>query len=169
MSNKQLTTVTAKTKATNIYTQKTFYELNNETGEMEPIQATVIVSQFDEAVDVNWDKIWLVEVLEALEQIGNKKLTVASYIINNRDKRTNYLIQTQQEIADNCKVSRRTVQMTLSALEKADLLNCRTGVYQVNPNCIAKGGHDKRMAILRVYEQNVAKKEKSNKNLEIDK
>jgi predicted transcriptional regulator len=97
--------------------------------------------------------------MEALEQVGNKKIKVANYILNNRDKTTNYLIKTQREIAEECGVSLQTVSSTLKALEKADMLIGKSGVYQINPERIARGKHNKRMAILRIYQQNKASKE----------
>ena len=92
--------------------------------------------------------------MSALEEVGNKKIKVANYILTHRDKSTNYLIQTQREIAKACEVSKQTVTSTIKALEKADLLVCKSRIYQVNPECIAYGGHNKRMAILRLYRAN---------------
>lgn len=155
----------AKTSATTKRKKKTvkfaseiIYRVD-ENGELQPIPAEVIDEEWDETVDINFDKIWLSSVLEALEQVGNKKIKVANYILNNRDKTTNYLIKTQREIAEECGVSLQTVSSTLKALEKADMLIGKSGVYQVNPERIARGKHNKRMAILRIYQQNKASKE----------
>lgn len=152
---------THKKKKTTIYGSDTLYRKNIETGELEPLEATVIDEEWDEESDINWDKIWLTSVLDALEQVGNKKLKVADYILKNRDKSTNYLIQTQREIAKECGVSINTVTKTLKALEQADLITAKAGIYQVNPDCIARGKHNKRMAILRLYRAN--KQEKAEK------
>jgi len=155
----------AKTSATTKQTKKsvkfaseTIFRID-ENGEYQPIPAQVIDEKWDESVDINFDKIWLSTVMEALEQVGNKKMKVASYILNNRDKATNYLIKTQREIAEECSVSLQTVSSTLKALESADMLVGKSGVYQINPDKIAKGGHNKRMAILRIYRQNKNGKE----------
>lgn len=126
----------------------------DENGELHPMTAEVIDEEFDETVDVNFDKIWLGAVFDALEQVGNKKMKVASYILNSRDTTTNYIIKTQRQIAEECGVSLQTVSTTLRALEEADLLVGKSGVYQVNPEKIARGKHNKRMAILRIYKQN---------------
>ena len=80
-------------------------------------------------------------------------MKVASYILNSRDKSTNYLKKTQREIAEECGVSKQTVTATLKALEEADLLVGKSGIYQVNPEKLARGKHNKRMAILRIYNQ----------------
>lgn len=123
-------------------------------GVLQPIPTQIINTEYDENVDVDWDKIWLGTVMEALEQVGNKKMKVASYILNKRDKNTNFVISTQREIAEACGVSLQTVSSTLKALEEADLIVGKSGVYQVNPDRIARGKHNKRMAILRIYNQN---------------
>lgn len=135
------------------FSSETIYRVD-ENGELQPLPAEVIDEEWDETVDFNFDKVWLGAVFEALEQGGNKKMKVASYILNSRDKSTNYLIKTQREIAEECGVSLQTVSSTLKALEKADLLVGKSGVYQVNPEKIAKGKHNKRMTILRIYNQN---------------
>lgn len=156
----------AKTSATKhrkkrqiTFGSETIYRAN-ENGELEPLQASVIDEEWDEETDINFDKIWLTSVMEALEQVGNKKFSVAQYILKNRDRNTNYLIQTQREIAENCGVSLQTVSTTLRALEAADLIVGKSGIYQVNPDKLAYGGNAKRMAILRVYRQNKESKER---------
>lgn len=149
---------TKRKKKTVKFASETIYRVD-ENGELQPIPAEVIDEQWEESVDINFDKIWLSTVMEALEQVGNKKMKVASFILNNRDKTTNYLIKTQREIAEECGVSLQTVSSTLKALESADMLIGKSGVYQINPEKIAKGSHNKRMAILRIYEQNKASKE----------
>lgn len=145
-------------KKTVRFGSETIYRAD-ENGELKPLQAEVIDEDYDETVDINFDKIWLAAVFEALEQVGNKKMKVASYILNSRDKNTNYLIKTQREIAAECGVSKQTVTATLKALEEADLLVGKSGIYQVNPERIARGKHNKRMAILRIYNQNKQSKQ----------
>lgn len=141
------------------FSSETIYRAD-ENGELQPLPAEVIDEEWDETVDINFDKIWLSSVFEALEQVGNQKMKVASYILQNRDKNTNYLIQTQREIAEKCGVSLQTVSRTLKALEKADLLVGKSGIYQINPEKLARGKHNKRMAILRIYSQTKQSKEK---------
>ena len=140
------------------FSSETIYRAN-EKGELEPLDARVIDEEWDETVDINFDKIWLTSVMEALEQVGNKKFSVAQYILKNRDRNTNFLIQTQREIAEKCGVSLQTVSTTLKALEAADLIVGKSGIYQVNPEKLSYGSHNKRMAILRVYRENKTAKE----------
>jgi len=154
------TSATKKRKKRQIqFSSETIYRAN-ENGELEPLEASVIDEEWEDDVDINFDKIWLTSVMEALEQVGNKKFSVAQYILKNRDRNTNYLIQTQREIAEKCGVSLQTVSTTLKALEAADLIVGKSGIYQVNPDKLAYGGNKKRMAILRVYRQNRDSKRK---------
>lgn len=153
----------AKTKKEILYKSEEIYR-KNEAGEFIPLPAQVIEENWEETTDINFDKIWLGNVLNALEDIGNKRIKIASYILSNRDKHNNYLIATQRDIADACGVSTRTVNRTLSALIDTNLIVAKAGIYQVNPECIIQGGHNKRMAILRIYQQNKnAAKEKGEK------
>lgn len=148
---------TMKKKKTVTFASETIYRAD-ENGNLQPLPAEVINEEWEEEQDINFDKIWLGSVMEALEQVGNKKIKVASYILNQRDKNTNYLIKTQREIAKECGVSLQTVSSTLKALEDANLIVGKSGIYQVNPERIAKGKHNKRMAILRIYQQNKSSK-----------
>lgn len=158
MSMSEKTVATKRIKKRTIrFASETIYRAN-ENGELEPIQAQVIDEEYEDTVDINFEKIWLGAVMEALEQVGNKKFKVAQYILTHRDKKTNYLIKTQREIAQECGVSKNTVTATLKALESADLIVGKSGVYQVNPDKLVYGGHDKRMAILKVYRQAKASK-----------
>lgn len=157
---KTLKTATKKHKKKSItYGSEDYFVRNRETGELEQLSTTVIEEEYDKEEDINWDKIWLAEVMEAIEQVGNKKMKVANYILTKRDRSNNFLIQTQREIAEACGVSLQTVSSTLKALEEADLIVGKSGVYQVNPDRIAYGKHNKRMAILRIYRQNKASKQ----------
>lgn len=152
---KSVKTATKKHKKISVtYGSEEIYKRDTETGELVPLEATVINEEFDKEEDINWDKIWLAEVMEAIEQVGNKKMKVVNYILTKRDKNNNFLIQTQREIAEACGVSLQTVSTTLRSLEAADLIVGKSGVYQINPDRIAYGKHNKRMAILRIYKQN---------------
>lgn len=154
MAPRKTSATTRRKKKTTIYGSETIYKRDAETGELQELEATVIDEEWDEARDINFEKIWLGEVMEALEQVGNKKIKVANYILTHRDKTTNYLILTQREIAEKCQVSLQTVSSTIKALESADLITCKSGIYQVNPERLAYGNHTKRMAILRIYRAN---------------
>src|SRR5699024_12628857 len=62
------------------------------TGEKETMQVTNI-----EERDANFHKIWLGHMLESLDMIGNQKIRVAMFIMENINKE-NELIMTYREI-----------------------------------------------------------------------
>ena len=121
----------------------------NENGELEEVPCQVVEQKINK--DSNFMKIWLGHIMAALDEVGNKKLKVVKFLLENMDKRTNLLVMTQREMADNIGVSSRTVNLTLKALEKANFLTAKTGAYYINPNVIFRGGHEQRMNVLTTY------------------
>lgn len=70
-----------------------------------------------------------------INAIGSKKMEVISYIIKNMGA-DNILIATSTEIAKKVQVSKNTVDRTLQALEKANLIHRRPGVIMLNPKLL---------------------------------
>ncbi len=102
--------------------------------------------------DINFQKIWVSHFLEAVEAVGNQKVKVMMWLINNRNSE-NLVIATQQQIAKETECVRQTVASTLQALVDAEALIVKAnGVYQISPSLIFKGGSDKRASILLEYE-----------------
>lgn len=119
---------------------------NFETGEVETFN---VIEEKDQ--DFNFEKIWLGHLLNSLDIIGNKKMTVLKWILANKDSE-NKIIGTQRYIAEQTKVSLPVVNDTLKALTKIDAIRkVQTGVFMLNPELIFKGGHAKRMNILLRY------------------
>src|SRR5699024_8460920 len=73
------------------------------TGEKETMQVTNI-----EERDANFHKIWLGHMLESLDMIGNQKIRVAMFIMENINKE-NELIMTYRVIAEKTNTSLQTV------------------------------------------------------------
>src|SRR5690625_1053404 len=106
------------------------------TGEKETMQVTNI-----EERDANFHKIWLGHMLESLDMIGNQKIRVAMFIMENINKE-NELIMTYRVIAEK----------TNTSLQESKLLSkIRNGYYRVNPDVIFKGGRNDRMNVLLRY------------------
>src|SRR5699024_6693068 len=107
------------------------------TGEKETMQVTNI-----EERDANFHKIWLGHMLESLDMIGNQKIRVAMFIMENINKE-NELIMTYRVIADKTNTSLQTASGTMQALQGSNLLSkIRNGYYRVNPDVIFKGGRN---------------------------
>lgn len=101
--------------------------------------------------DFNFQKIWLGHLLMALDILGNRKVKVLSWLLENRN-RDNQVLVSQRELAEKCGVSKQTVTTTLKALQDADAIKkVRPGVYLLNPDLIFKGGSGKRWRLLIEY------------------
>lgn len=125
--------------------------VNPNTGEVVPMQVVEIEDR-----DANFSKIWIAHILDAIEEIGSAKMKVLMHLINKRQTNDNSIIATQEQIAKDCDVSKRTVQDTLKALEKHKVLARHKqvkGVYMLNPNVLFQGTHNKRMNVLIKYRQ----------------
>lgn len=101
--------------------------------------------------DFNFQKLWLGHILEAIQEIGNAKMQVLMYLINNREKANNMIVKTTQEIAELTGISKKTVIETLKILEQHKIIKRKTGVVVLNPDVIFKGSPQKRMSILLQY------------------
>src|SRR5699024_3445381 len=90
-------------------------------------------------------KIWIGNILESLNMIGKQKIRVEMFIMENINKE-NELIMTYRVIAEKTNTSLQTVSETMKALQESNLLSkIRNGYYRVNPDVIFKGGRNDRM------------------------
>lgn len=106
------------------------------------------------AVDFNFNKIWLGHLLDCLEVIGNKKIQIMSWLLENRNEKDNYIYATHRMIADETNTSLPTVTETLTLMQKQDVLQkLRNGVYQLNPDLVFMGQNNNRMDILLSYQK----------------
>lgn len=134
--------------------------INKDTKEVENFE----VIQMEDR-DFNFEKIWLAHILEAIDSIGNKKLRVVRYLLENRSKNNNIILGTIRSIAKDCGVGTQCVQTTIAALIESNFMTrIQQGAYQINPAIIFKGRSKSRMNILYQYRSN-----RSNKNTAKDK
>lgn len=131
--------------------------INQETGEINEMQVIDI-----EERDANFHKIWLKHILTSIDLIGNQKIKLAFWILDNMDSE-NQLIMSQREMARKNEISTKTVTQTLKILMEANFLQKinNSGAYRVNPNVLWKGGKSARINVLFKYHQNekIGKKE----------
>jgi len=120
-----------------------------ETGEKEDVYTISEKSTMDNY----FTKVWLTNILQALDMIGNKKIDVVNYILENRNESNNRLVATQKEIAEAVGCTRQTVSKVIVALRNSDFVRTKPGIVYINPNMAFRGGHKKRMYILHEYEQ----------------
>lgn len=120
--------------------------INPSTGEIVPMEVMQV-----EDKDYNFMKVFLVNFMAQLEGVTNKKTQVMFYIIDNLNNE-NILLKTQEQVAQETNVSRRTVAQTFKMLLDADFMKkINNSIYQVNPNSLFKGHHSKRMNLLIEY------------------
>lgn len=113
--------------------------------------------------DFNFHKIWLNEIVRSIDLIGNKKVKLAFWIIENLDKE-NKLVMTLRQIVKKSGFSYQTAQRTINALIESDfLIRINTGAYRVNPNALFKGGKNDRFNVLMRY---IKESEESNNESE---
>lgn len=116
----------------------------------EEIEVPVIEEEIEQG-DINFEKIWIAHVLSALNELGNRKIKILSYLFQKREKSNNAVIKTNREIAKEINVSYTTVAQTLRKLEDAKLITRKIGVIYLNPKMIFKGTHQNRMRVLHEY------------------
>lgn len=134
--------------------------INPNTGEIVPMQVVSV-----EERDANFHKIWMATLMSKLDIIGNQKTKLAFWIMDHLDKQ-NRLIATQRRISELTKISIKTVNDTLVALEGANfLVKVQAGVYQINPDIVFKGGKTDRMNVMIQYRDASANSSKEDKQL----
>lgn len=112
----------------------------------------------EQYTDNGWDKVWTAHIMTIVDEIGNQKMKVISWLIENRNPQNNLIIATQKEIATGAEVSRKTVSTTLTALRKADIITMKKsgGVYRLNPDFIFYGKPKPRQNIMYRYREEKA-------------
>jgi DNA-binding transcriptional ArsR family regulator len=120
---------------------------------------------YQEATDTNFEKIWLAHILTSLNELGNKKIQILSYLFKKKIVPHNIVTKTLQEIATETGISYPTVSETIQILEKNKLIKRKTGIIYLSPSMIFKGTHDSRMRIMFEFRNIGAEKEPEAKEL----
>lgn len=118
--------------------------------------------------DFNFHKIWWKNFTETTKGIGNKKTAVMMWLIFSAQKGTNRIYLTQQQIANGCGVSLRTVSSTIAELKEGEFLKLAEGYILINPNVIFRGAHDKRLSVIAEWDVLTKKADKGQEEKEHD-
>jgi len=97
----------------------------------------------------NFEMIFYGHFLEMLNDLGNKKIQVVSYIIRNRNKSENLFVGTQRDIATALGINVMTVNKALLFLQDKGVIKMKTGVIYINADLICDGRFKDR--IMHVY------------------
>ena len=119
--------------------------IDAETGEVIPMQLNQVEDR-----DFNFHKLWLQMFINGLDEIANKKMKLAFWIIDHLNKE-NQLVYTFRRMAEETGLSIETVIKTMKALQNGDppfLKKLQSGVYVVNPDILYKGSHKGRMGVI---------------------
>jgi len=120
--------------------------IKQDTGEIKEMNVISV-----EERDANFHKLWLGHIIQSLDLIGNKKIKVLNFIMNNLNSE-NYFLMTQQEMEKALGISRKTISDTMKALQESDFLTLvRSGTYRINPDVLFKGGKNNRLSVLIEY------------------
>jgi len=139
----------AKQKSENnvIYSGKSVW-VNKETGE------EIVTDEVIKKTPRNGFMItYLTAIIQLIDTLGNKKMQVVKYILNNMDKSTNTLIMTTRELAKKSDVSLQTVVDTLKILERAQIITRKTGAIMIHPQLIHRGNQGKEQYLLARFEE----------------
>lgn len=122
--------------------------VNQRTGEV------ITANQIVKKTDRNGFMItYLTSIINLIETLGNRKMQVVKYILENMDKSTNTLVITNRELAQNAKVSLDTVSKTVTILKKAKILTTRTGAIMINPELVHRGSKSKEQYLLTKFQE----------------
>src|SRR5699024_2606485 len=91
---------------------------------------------------------YLTAIIQLIDNLGNKKMEVVKYILQNMEKSTNTLIMTTPELAKKAKVSRQTVSDTLKILEQAQIITKKTGAIMIPPQLMHRSNQGKEKYLL---------------------
>lgn len=126
---------------------------NNETGEVEVMNVISV-----EERDFNFHKLWLKNIVDTIDLVGNQKVKLVFWIIEQLD-RENKLTYTVRQIQEETKMSLQTISDTLKALMSSNFLKKKhSGCYIVNPDVLFKGTRCGRMNVLIQYQDTGKKK-----------
>ncbi len=96
---------------------------------------------------------YLAEIINLIDSLGNQKMKVIKYILQQMDRNTNTLIITTRELASKSGVGFNTVIETLRILDQAGIIQRRTGSLMINPRLMNNKKLQGEAAMLVKYHQ----------------
>lgn len=129
------------------------YQALKETGEVRIIGSPIVAPTITTKVPRGkFEIVYTAELFGVLDKLGNKKIQVLSYLLENKDS-NNSLNMTNTEIAKNIGIARKTVVETMKILENADLVRRKNSVIMFSSNLMLKGNQMREAYLMRKYEE----------------
>ena len=98
-----------------------------------------------------WEKVYAKTLAEYIGIGGSASCKVLAYLISDRDSK-NLILGTQQEIADNLEISKKSVSNVFKLLREMDMLKeIRSGCYFLSPKVISYGNKVHGAMLLRIW------------------
>lgn len=130
---------------------QTWVRINPDTGEAigDPEEVNVLVKKMRRS---GFAITYLAELIKLIDTIGNKKMKVVRYILDNMDS-NNKLTETTEEIARHSGVSRSVVSDTLKLLEDVGFIARKTGLVMLSPRIVHKGNAKKEHYLITKFQE----------------
>jgi len=102
----------------------------------------------------HFSKVFIPEFTNALKSVSNnQRLNVILYVLSNLDD-NNIFVGTMQEVADNTRVSYKTVQGTFKVMLKQNILKKKNNFsFMVSPHLLMRGVPSTKMRLIREFNE----------------
>lgn len=114
----------------------------------------------EESPSEYWWKLMLSDLLDVLEDMSGKQSKALRTVLDQFDPHTGIILATQEELAQVCGVSDKTMRAVLKIMINHGLIAMRSpGVYVINPHFMSQGGGRRYNKLLIQYQHASADKE----------
>lgn len=117
------------------------------TGEI--LEIDYIEKRLSPSLKGGWRRVYLADFLQILDEIGNAKIKVLEFVLDNIDS-NNKLTISMSEVSKKTKISYKTIHTTFKALEDKKLLKKVGTAWVVMPDIVSAFGSDKKNARLLI-------------------
>lgn len=129
------------------------YERLMETGEAVPIGSPIIAPTISQKVPRGrFEVTYTGELFDVMRELGNKKIEVLVWLLSHKDG-NNSINTTIRKIAEDMRVSTKTVNDAIVILKNAGLLKREGTVYSISPNLMVKGNQAREAYLMRKFEE----------------
>ena len=111
------------------------------------IELDMISKSYDLMDKKGWRRVVIGDLLSVLDQIGNKKIKVLEFLIDNMNS-NNEINFTQREIQQKTGISLQTINETIKALTEANIIKKHKRIYVLNPQITSAYGSKEKNTML---------------------